>query len=50
LAGHFRRAHGHVDLAEIIALLEGSGFQPVASGAVGIKDLYYALATSPPRP
>jgi ubiquinone/menaquinone biosynthesis C-methylase UbiE len=44
---YFRHRHGHVDLPEIIALLEGAGFHPIASGAVGIKNLYFALARSP---
>ena len=49
-AGHFRHRHGHVDLPEIVALLEGAGFQVIESGAVGIKDLHFALAASPRRP
>ena len=49
-AVHFRHRHGHVDLPEIMGLLEGAGFQPTESGPVGIKNLYFALATLPPRP
>ena len=49
-AGHFRHRHGNVDLLEIIGLLEGAGFQRVESGAVGVKDLHFALAASPRRP
>jgi len=45
-AGHFRHRHGHVDLSEIVALLEGAGLQLIESGAVGIKDLHFALAAS----
>lgn len=50
VAAHFRHRHGHVDLAEIVGLLEGAGFQIIESGPVGIKNLHFALATSPPRP
>jgi ubiquinone/menaquinone biosynthesis C-methylase UbiE len=46
-AAHIRHRHGHVDLSEIIALLEGAGFQPIESGPVGIKNLQFALATVP---
>lgn len=46
-AGHFRHGHGHVDLAEIVGLLEGAGFHVVESGAVGIQNMSFALATSP---
>lgn len=49
-AGHFRHRHGHVEVAEIVGLLEGAGFQPIESGAVGINNLHFALATSPRRP
>lgn len=46
-AGHFRHRHGHVALAEIAGLLEGAGFRPMESGAVGAKDLQFVLAASP---
>ena len=49
-AAHFRHRHGHVDLPEIIGLLEGAGFQPTESGPVGIMNLHFALATLPRRP
>ena len=49
-AGHFRHRHGHVDVAEIVELLAGAGFQAIESGAVGIKNLHFALATSRRRP
>lgn len=45
-AGHFRHRHGHVGLPEIIGLLEGAGFRLVDSGAVGVRDLHFALAAS----
>lgn len=47
LLRHFRHRHGHVDVAEIVQLLADAGFQSIESGAVGIKDLHFALATSP---
>ena len=46
-AAHFRHRHGHVDLSEIVALLEGAGFHLLESGAVGIKNLHFALAAAP---
>ncbi|MGH8328628.1 MAG: class I SAM-dependent methyltransferase [Steroidobacteraceae bacterium] len=48
-AAHFRHRHGHVDLPEIVGLLTGAGFHPVESGAVGIKNLHFALAELPCR-
>jgi ubiquinone/menaquinone biosynthesis C-methylase UbiE len=48
-AAHFRHRHGHVDPGELGELLEGAGFHPVASGAVGVKNLHFALAASPSR-
>ena len=48
-AARFRHRHGHVDLPEILSLLEGAGFQLAESGPVGIKNLHFALATSPHR-
>ncbi|MHB8812962.1 MAG: class I SAM-dependent methyltransferase [Steroidobacteraceae bacterium] len=49
-AAHFRHRHGHVDLPEIVGMLEGAGFQSIESGAVGIKNLHFALAALPHRP
>lgn len=49
-AVHFRHRHGHVALQEIVALLEGAGFQLTESGSVGIRNLNFALATLPHRP
>ena len=49
-AAHFRHRRGHVALQEIVALLEGAGFQLTESGSVGIKNLNFALATLPHRP
>jgi ubiquinone/menaquinone biosynthesis C-methylase UbiE len=50
LAMHFRHRYGHVDLQEIVGLLEGAGFQLMDRGPVGIKDMHFALATSRQRP
>lgn len=45
--GHFRHRHGHVDPAEIAGLLENAGFSAVETGAVGIKEMHFALGTAP---
>jgi ubiquinone/menaquinone biosynthesis C-methylase UbiE len=44
---HFHR-HGHVNLRDIIGLLTEAGLSAVESGAVGMKDLQFVLATVPP--
>lgn len=44
---HFSHRHGHVELAQIVGLLAGAGFQLIESGAVGIKKLHFALASAP---
>jgi ubiquinone/menaquinone biosynthesis C-methylase UbiE len=44
---HFHQRHGHVTPAEVIALLRAAGLDVFESGSVGIKDLHFALATSP---
>jgi SAM-dependent methyltransferase len=43
----FHHRHGHVKPAEVIALLNAAGPNVFESGAVGIKELRLALATSP---
>ena len=45
-AGHLRHRQGHVDVADIVALLEAAGFRSVTSGVVGVKNLHFTLATS----
>ena len=40
---HFHR-HGHVRFEEIIAILEASGLRVIESGALGFRDLQFALA------
>lgn len=46
LFGHLHR-HGHVDLHDIMDTLAASGLSVLESGAVGVRNLYYALATAP---
>ena len=43
---HFHR-HGHVSLSDIIAVLAEAGLNIVDSGAVGFRDLHFALGTTP---
>jgi ubiquinone/menaquinone biosynthesis C-methylase UbiE len=43
-----RHRHGHVELPEIMGLLQASGFAVIESGAVGIQDMHYALGSAPP--
>jgi ubiquinone/menaquinone biosynthesis C-methylase UbiE len=45
LMSHFHSRHGHVDLRDIVAVLGGAGLHSVESGAVGVRDLVFALAT-----
>jgi ubiquinone/menaquinone biosynthesis C-methylase UbiE len=49
LIGHFHR-HGYVDLRDIVALLSDAGLGVVASGAVGVRNLHFALASARPAP
>jgi ubiquinone/menaquinone biosynthesis C-methylase UbiE len=44
---YLRHRHGHVELQEILGLLEGAGFHSIESGAVGVKNLHFALAMQP---
>jgi ubiquinone/menaquinone biosynthesis C-methylase UbiE len=46
LLSHLHR-HGHVPLRDIIEVLRDAGLNVVESGAVGIKDLQFVLATIP---
>ena len=43
---HFHR-HGHVMPHEIVGLLTDAGLKLVESGAVGFKNLHFALAKAP---
>ena len=47
LLAHLHRRHGHVSAAEVIALLKGAGLNVIENGAVGVRDLHYALAVTP---
>jgi ubiquinone/menaquinone biosynthesis C-methylase UbiE len=47
LLAHLHRRHGHVSAAEVITLLKGAGLNVIKNGAVGIRDLHFALAVSP---
>jgi ubiquinone/menaquinone biosynthesis C-methylase UbiE len=49
LFAHVHR-HGHVNLPDMIALLSGVGLNIVESGAVGLRDLQFVLATAPGGP
>jgi ubiquinone/menaquinone biosynthesis C-methylase UbiE len=46
LLDHFHHRHGHVELKDIIAVLDQVGFKIVESGAVGMRDLQFVLATA----
>lgn len=44
---HLHRRHGHVSAAEVIGLLKGAGLNVTENGAVGVRDLHFALAVTP---
>jgi ubiquinone/menaquinone biosynthesis C-methylase UbiE len=44
---HIHRRHGQVDFQEIISLFSDAGLQIAASGAVGMRDLQFLIATAP---
>jgi ubiquinone/menaquinone biosynthesis C-methylase UbiE len=46
LIGHFHR-RGGLKLADVVAILTDAGLSVIASGAVGTRNLYFALATAP---
>lgn len=46
---HFYR-HGHVDIQQIVELLEKAGLTVVSSGSVGLNDLQFVLAEAPREP
>lgn len=46
IIAHFHR-HGHINLAEMVALFDEVGLHIAESGVVGIGDLEYALAVAP---
>jgi ubiquinone/menaquinone biosynthesis C-methylase UbiE len=43
----FRHGHGHIEPSELSSVLGDCGFELVEAGAVGIKDLHFALARAP---
>ena len=43
---HFHQRHGHVKPTEIITLLSGAGLNVIESGAMGMKDIHFALGTT----
>jgi ubiquinone/menaquinone biosynthesis C-methylase UbiE len=49
LIAHLHR-HGHVNLPDMIALLSEAGLNTVESGAVGLRDMQFVLATAPGCP
>jgi len=44
---HFHRRHGHVDLKDMIEILSEAGLNIAESGAVGMRDLNFVIATTP---
>ena len=46
LLGRMHR-HGHMKLRDIVELLDGAGFRVVESGAVGVRDVQFALGRAP---
>jgi len=47
LVARFHHRHGHVNLSQVVELLSAAGLNVLESGAVGIKDLHFTLATTP---
>jgi ubiquinone/menaquinone biosynthesis C-methylase UbiE len=47
LLAHLHRRHGSVKLDDIIGVLSQAGLNIVDSGAVGVKDMHFVLATAP---
>jgi demethylmenaquinone methyltransferase/2-methoxy-6-polyprenyl-1,4-benzoquinol methylase/phosphoethanolamine N-methyltransferase len=45
LLGRLHHRHGYVPLTEIIAVLDKAGLKIVESGAIGIRDLNFVIAT-----
>jgi ubiquinone/menaquinone biosynthesis C-methylase UbiE len=48
LLAHFHR-HGHVDIKDIVALLDEAGLTTVRTGSVGMNNLNFVLADASPR-
>lgn len=47
LLAHLHRRHGHVNSTEIAALLNAAGLNVIDAGAVGTRDLHFALGGAP---
>jgi ubiquinone/menaquinone biosynthesis C-methylase UbiE len=47
LLGRLHRRHGSIKLNDIIAVLSQAGFNILESGAVGMNDMSFVLATAP---
>jgi ubiquinone/menaquinone biosynthesis C-methylase UbiE len=47
LLAHLHRRHGSVKLSDVIAVLSQAGLSVVESGALGMKDMHFVLATAP---
>ena len=47
LLAHFHR-HGHVEVQAIVTLLSDAGLEPIRSGQVGMNNLNFVLARTPP--
>jgi ubiquinone/menaquinone biosynthesis C-methylase UbiE len=46
LLAHFHHRHGHVNLPDMIAVLNEAGLNVIESGAMGMRDLQFVLATA----
>jgi hypothetical protein len=46
IIGHLHHRRGHVAREKVIELLSTSGLTVVESGAVGVKDLHFTVATA----
>ena len=46
IIGHLHHRRGHVAREKVIELLSASGLTVVESGAVGVKDLHFTMATA----
>ena len=46
ILGHLHHRRGHVALDSVIELLSAAGLTVVESGAVGVKDLHFTIATA----
>jgi ubiquinone/menaquinone biosynthesis C-methylase UbiE len=47
ILAHFHQRHGHVKPTEVAVLLNTAGLNVIESGALGFRDLHFALAAAP---